>query len=103
MRGASRSGAAALLFGGLRCGDRRLQRRLERREAAGRQRWRAPAMSPVAQHGQLKVVGTQLRDQAGNPVQLKGVSSQWLNYESKPFSREQAGHRSTRATTGSCR
>jgi len=43
------------------------------------------ALNPVATHGQLKVVGTQLQDQAGNPVQLKGVSSQWLNYESKTF------------------
>jgi endoglucanase len=41
--------------------------------------------NPVADHGQLKVVGTQLQDQAGNPVQLKGVSSQWLNYETKTF------------------
>jgi endoglucanase len=43
------------------------------------------ALNPVATHGQLKVVGTQLQDQAGKPVQLKGVSSQWLNYESKTF------------------
>ncbi|HLK90013.1 MAG TPA: glycoside hydrolase family 5 protein [Polyangia bacterium] len=42
-------------------------------------------MTPVQQHGQLKVVGTQLQDQSGNPVQLKGVSSQWLNLESKTF------------------
>ncbi len=44
-----------------------------------------PALNPVAVHGQLKVVGTQLQDAHGNPVQLKGVSSQWLNYESKTF------------------
>ena len=43
------------------------------------------ALNPVAAHGQLKVVGTQLQDQNGNPVQLKGVSSQWLNYESMTF------------------
>ena len=43
------------------------------------------ALNPVATHGQLKVVGTQLQDQSGNPVQLKGVSSQWLNLESKTF------------------
>ena len=45
----------------------------------------AAALNPVADHGQLKVVGTQLQDEHGNPVQLKGVSSQWLNYESKTF------------------
>jgi endoglucanase len=43
------------------------------------------ALNPVGMHGQLKVVGTTLEDQSGNPVQLKGVSSQWLNYESKTF------------------
>jgi len=45
----------------------------------------APAGSPVASHGQLQVVGTQLQDQGGNPIQLKGVSSMWLNWETKPF------------------
>jgi endoglucanase len=41
--------------------------------------------NPVADHGQLQVVGTQLQDMAGNPVQLRGASSMWLNWESKPF------------------
>ncbi|HEY4394338.1 MAG TPA: glycoside hydrolase family 5 protein [Polyangia bacterium] len=45
----------------------------------------AGTLNPVATHGQLTVVGTQLQDQHGNPVQLKGVSSQWLNLESKTF------------------
>jgi endoglucanase len=44
-----------------------------------------PALNPVAAHGQLQVVGTVLQDQGGQPVQLKGVSSQWLNYETMPF------------------
>jgi len=44
-----------------------------------------PALNPVAAHGQLQVVGTVLQDQSGQPVQLKGVSSQWLNYESATF------------------
>jgi endoglucanase len=44
-----------------------------------------PGVTPVAAYGQLKVVGTQLQDQSGHPVQLKGVSSQWLNYESMTF------------------
>ena len=61
------------------------------------------AMNPVAMHGQLEVVGTQLEDQSGNPVQLKGVSSQWLNSREPDLPREQVGHRSTRAITGSCR
>jgi endoglucanase len=45
----------------------------------------APAGSPVSIHGQLQVVGTSLRDAAGDLVQLKGVSSMWLNWESKAF------------------
>jgi endoglucanase len=45
----------------------------------------APDGSPVALHGQLQVVGTQLVDAAGTPVQLKGVSSMWLNWEGEPF------------------
>jgi endoglucanase len=45
----------------------------------------APAGSPVALHGQLRVEGTQLVDQSGAPVQLKGVSSMWLNWETRPF------------------
>jgi endoglucanase len=47
--------------------------------------WRAPEAappeSPVAQFGQLRVEGSALLDQAGNPVQLKGVSTMWLNWE----------------------
>jgi cellulase/cellobiase CelA1 len=31
----------------------------------------------VSQHGQLRLAGTQLSDQAGRPVQLKGMSSHW--------------------------
>ena len=45
----------------------------------------APAGSPVAIHGQLQVVGTQLLDQAGVPVQLKGVSPNCFVWESQPF------------------
>ncbi len=51
----------------------------------------APEGSPVAIHGQLKVVGTALQDQAGNPVQLKGVSSMWLAGASGPFAESYAG------------
>lgn len=43
------------------------------------------AATPVGKHGHLQVVGTQLTDQAGLPVQLKGVSSQWLNWETDGY------------------
>lgn len=80
----------------------------------------APAGSPVALHGALRVVRlagsstssfdggsaidggdaidggsatgvAQLVDQYGAPVQLKGVSSYWLNYETVPFAENKAG------------
>jgi len=76
----------------------------------------APAGSPVALHGQLRVVSApgvdaptdaidgggamdggatggvaQLVDQNGAPVQLKGVSSDWLNWESRPYAESSAG------------
>lgn len=44
-----------------------------------------PVTPPVEVHGQLQVVGTNLVDVNGNPVQLKGVSSMWLNWESNTF------------------
>ncbi|HET9956307.1 MAG TPA: glycoside hydrolase family 5 protein, partial [Polyangiaceae bacterium] len=47
--------------------------------------------TPVGKHGQLAVVGTQLVDQQKQPVQLKGPSSMWLNWESKPFAEDKAG------------
>jgi len=50
----------------------------------------APAGSPVALHGQLRVEGALLKDQTGLPIQLKGVSSMWLNWESRPFSRRRS-------------
>jgi endoglucanase len=47
--------------------------------------WQPPAApepgSPVALHGQLSVVDGELVDAAGAPVQLKGVSTMWLNWE----------------------
>jgi len=55
-----------------------------------------PPMSAVAMHGRLKVVGTKLQDEHGNVVQLKGVSSQWLNYESKTFPESKAALEWTR-------
>lgn len=37
--------------------------------------------TPVEANGHLKVEGGQLRNEAGDPIQLKGVSSMWLNWE----------------------
>ena len=50
----------------------------------------APAGTPVALHGQLQVEGTMLTDAAGELVQLKGVSSMWLNWESAPYAESKA-------------
>jgi len=37
-------------------------------------------LSPTQKHGRLKVVGTNLCDQAGTPVQLRGVSTHGIQY-----------------------
>ena len=38
-------------------------------------------ISPVKRHGQLSVDGRDLIDSAGKAVQLRGVSSFWLNWK----------------------
>jgi aryl-phospho-beta-D-glucosidase BglC (GH1 family) len=56
--------------------------------------WQAPASidpnTPVGRHGQLRVQGTDLVDASGNAVQLKGISSMWLNWEDR-YSTSKAG------------
>lgn len=48
--------------------------------------WVRPAgPTPVEAHGQLSVQGTDLVDQNGAQVQLKGVSSMWLNWETDGY------------------
>lgn len=41
--------------------------------------------TPVEVNGHLQVANAQLRNEAGEPVQLKGVSSMWLNWESRAY------------------
>jgi endoglucanase len=50
----------------------------------------AAAATPVDVHGKLAVVGTHLVDQSGSPVQLKGPSSMWLNWENDGFAKDPA-------------
>ncbi len=48
--------------------------------------WQAPALdpaTPVGIHGQLRVEGTNLVDRGGVPVQLRGISTMWLNWENR--------------------
>lgn len=45
----------------------------------------ASVTTPVGAHGHLSVSGTHLVDQYGKNVQLKGISSQWLNLESDGY------------------
>ncbi len=40
-----------------------------------------PEGSPVARHGKLRVSGSSLVDADGRPVQLRGMSSFWINWE----------------------
>ena len=46
--------------------------------------------NPVAELGQLSVVGNRLRSAAGEVVQLKGVSSMWLNWENDGYAESRA-------------
>lgn len=39
----------------------------------------------VPKHGNLQVIGTQLCNQHGEPIVLKGISSFWLNWDDKEF------------------
>jgi endoglucanase len=39
----------------------------------------------VARHGQLRVCGSGLCDKSGARVQLRGISSMWLNWETQPY------------------
>ena len=44
--------------------------------------------TPVALNGRLQVVGADLLNEAGDRVQLKGVSSMWLNWESQAYAED---------------
>jgi len=50
-----------------------------------------PAGTPVARHGQLQVVDGRLLDQSGDRVQLKGMSSMWLNWENSGYAESRQG------------
>jgi aryl-phospho-beta-D-glucosidase BglC (GH1 family) len=63
--------------------------------AVAEQPWTAPVQapmgSPVGDYGQLRVEGVQLVNRDGDAVQLKGISSMWLNYESRRFAEDKQG------------
>jgi aryl-phospho-beta-D-glucosidase BglC (GH1 family) len=46
------------------------------------------APTPVELNGHLQVAGGQLLNEAGDSVQLKGVSSMWLNWESQAYAED---------------
>lgn len=50
-----------------------------------------PVGTPVEAHGSLQVVGAQLTDRHGAPVQLKGVSTMWLHWETKGYAQSFEG------------
>jgi endoglucanase len=50
--------------------------------------WLRTGPPPVEVHGALSVVGTDILDQSGAIVQLKGVSSMWLNYETTGYAED---------------
>lgn len=56
--------------------------------------------TPVGRHGQLRVQGTQMVDEQGTVVQLKGVSSMWLNWEPTGYAESLEGLRFMRDNWG---
>jgi endoglucanase len=44
--------------------------------------------TPLELNGRLRVEGSQLVNESGEPAQLKGVSSMWLNWESKAYAED---------------
>jgi len=46
---------------------------------------RSSSVTPVEEHGQLRVDGPDLVNERGDAVQLKGVSSMWLNWENTGY------------------
>lgn len=72
----------ALATGSAACGSGSVAREQPVEEVT---EWEPPSQippgSPVARHGQLRLEGTQIVDEQGRPYQLKGVSTQWLNFE----------------------
>jgi len=50
-----------------------------------------PSGSPVARNGALSVIGTRIVNEHGEPVQLKGVSSMWLNWEDDGYAEDLQG------------
>jgi hypothetical protein len=44
--------------------------------------------TPVDRNGRLQVVGSELRNESGDAVQLKGVSSMWLNWEDDGYAED---------------
>jgi endoglucanase len=47
--------------------------------------------TPVELHGQLHVTGTELRDASDKRIQLRGVSSMWLNWEDDGYAENLEG------------
>jgi endoglucanase len=56
----------------------------------------APGESPVSVNGKLSVSGIELRNEHGAPIQLRGPSSMWLNWETSGFARNQQGLKTMR-------
>ncbi|MEU6248555.1 cellulase family glycosylhydrolase [Glycomyces sp. NPDC047010] len=44
-----------------------------------------PAGTPVEEHGQLHVCGAGMCDESGAQIQLRGVSSMWLHWQTQPY------------------
>ncbi|GAB3648050.1 cellulase family glycosylhydrolase [Glycomyces tarimensis] len=45
----------------------------------------APAGTPVERHGDLHVCGANMCDEHGQSIQLRGISSMWLHWQTQPY------------------
>jgi len=51
----------------------------------------ASALTTVERYGHLRLDGTSLVSEDGEPIQLKGASSMWLNWETEGYARNLSG------------
>jgi aryl-phospho-beta-D-glucosidase BglC (GH1 family) len=50
-----------------------------------------PAGTPVEEHGKLHVCGNNMCDEDGRSIQLRGVSSMWLHWQTQPYAQNLSG------------
>lgn len=82
--GLTADGAAGAITGatvnGVACGEGGGEQTTEPEEPTD-----PPTGTPVERHGQLHVCGQNMCDEHGDTVQLQGISSMWLHWQTQPY------------------